>query len=67
MRNLKVNGIVLREGEFGEGDKITVFSDTNELSVSGKARKRTGYRYLALYSPFAYSSLSCTREEACTV
>ncbi len=58
MRNLKVNGIVLREGEFGEGNKIlTVFSDTNGIiSVRARRAKRTGYRYLASVQPFAYSS-----------
>lgn len=58
MRNIKVKGIVLREGEFGEGDKIlTVFSDTNGIiSIRARRAKRSKYRYLASVQTFAYSS-----------
>ncbi len=57
MRDLKLKGIVLREAEYGEGNKIlTVFSDTNGIiSVQARRAKSKSYRYLASVQTFAYS------------
>lgn len=63
MRNLKLRGIVLREAEFGEGDKIlTVFSDTNGIiSIRARRAKRQGFKYLASVQTFAYSDFELFR------
>lgn len=57
MRNIKLKGIVLREAEYGEGNKIlTVFSDTNGIiSICARRAKSKNYKYLASVQTFAYS------------
>lgn len=66
MRNLKLKGIVLREAEYGEGDKIlTLFSDTNGIiSIRARGAKRQGFRYLASVQTFAYSDFELYRGSA---
>jgi len=59
MKYISVKGIVLREYNVGESDKLlTVFTDTcGKITVSAKGAKRQGSRFLSVAQPFCYSEM----------